>query len=138
MTDTHGEQLLLACDELDVGGVRTALELGSNLEDRSIDGNTPLLCAIDNVHLNPKAALEIVRLLLARGADIEGRGYMDKTPFLKACSRGNLEMLRLLVESGCDIHAVSMDLGPVSGREFAEIFEASREFKDYLRRLYHA
>ena len=132
------ERFLEACDMLDADCVRTLIATGVNLECRSREANTPLLCAIDVVHLKPSAALEIAKLLLAAGADTEARGYMNKTPFLKACSRGNLEMLQLLVENGCDIHAVSNDLESVSGREFAEIFQASDEFKDYLRELYHA
>jgi uncharacterized protein len=113
--------------------------LGANLDCRNAHGDTPLLCAIDVVHLNLGAAHEIVNSLIAAGADIEARGYMDKTPFLKACSRGCLDILRLLVASGCDIHAQATDIGgAVSGMEFTNIFETSSEFKAYLRGLYHA
>ena len=46
---------------------------------------------------NPAPAYEIVKALIDAGTDIEARGSIDKTPFLKACSSGCLEILQLLV-----------------------------------------
>lgn len=139
MSESEAEDRLIeACERLDPDAVRTSLQSNLNVDCRAADDNTPLLCAIDHVHQNPDAAIEIAELLLLSGANIESRGYMDKTPFLKACCRGNLAMLRLSVKHGCDINAVCGDVRPVSGIEFADIFNASREFKEYLHGLYPA
>ncbi len=138
--DPYGSFLLTsACEQLQPENVRYFISLGANLNCRNLFGDTPLLCAIDIAHHNPAAAYEIAGALISAGADIEARGYMDKTPFLKACSRGCLDILRLLVASGCDINAVVTDLGhSASGIEFANIFDTSPEFKAYLRGIYHA
>ena len=138
--DQYGSFLLTAASEqLQPENVKYLIALGANLDCRNIHGDTPLLCAIDVAHHNPAAAYEIANSLIVAGADIEARGYMDKTPFLKACSRGCLDILRLLVASGCDINAVVTDLGhSASGTEFANIFDTSPEFKAYLHGLYHA
>ncbi|HTQ99942.1 MAG TPA: ankyrin repeat domain-containing protein, partial [Candidatus Acidoferrum sp.] len=72
MPDTQNmERLFEACGNLDVAGVRTAIARGVDLECRNVEDNTPLLCVIDVVSWNPPAAIEIARLLLAAGADIE-------------------------------------------------------------------
>jgi ankyrin repeat protein len=138
--DPYGSFLLTsACEQLQFDNVRYFISHGAELNCRSISGDTPLLCAIDFAHHNPASAYEIVSALISAGADIEARGYMDKTPFLKACSRGCMDILRLLVASGCDINAVVTDLGhSASDIEFAGIFDTSPEFKAYLHGLYRA
>ena len=100
------------------------------------DGNTALLCAIDVSQHNPVAAHEIVKALIDAGADIEARGWMDKTPFLKACSRGCLDILQLLVSRGCNIHAEARDVVNTSGPDLASIFNTSQSFQQYVRSLY--
>jgi ankyrin repeat protein len=78
-------------------------------------------------------------MLAANGADLEIRGYMEKTPFLKACSRGCLPMVELLVRLGANIRAVVDDGGPpLGGVEFTEIFDAPKDMKEYVRALYRA
>lgn len=61
---------------------------------------------------------------------------MNKTPFLKACSRGDLELLKLLVARGCDVHAVATDVPePVDGAWMAGVFGAPQEVREYIRSL---
>lgn len=136
--DQFGDHLLsCACKRLFANTVRQLVQRGADVDRRSQTQDTPLLCVIDHVHHNPSSARETATLLLDAGANIELRGYMDKTPFLKACSRGDLPMLRLLVERGCDIRARCSDVGgSLDGRQLAEIFNASEEFKSYLHGLY--
>ena len=139
--DQLGKTLLsLACQYLRTDDAKLLIARGANLNLRSADGNTPLLCVIDVSNHNLDAAYEIANALAEAGADIEMRGYMDKTPFLKACSRGCLEILQLLVTKGCDIHATTDDAsseGPTtSGLDLARIFGGSSEFMDYVRGLY--
>jgi uncharacterized protein len=134
--DDFDEYMLsAACARLQTESVRLLLQRGAEPNVRnSENGDTPLLSTIDVVAHNPAAAFEIARMLLDAGADIEKRGYMDKTPFLKACSRGDLNVLKLLVSRGCDVWAVAADTGgPVDGEWLAGVFGAPHEFREYLR-----
>ena len=94
-----------------------------------------MLCAIDCVAHDPAKAIQIVEILVSAGADLELRGFMDKTPYLKACSRNNLDMLKTLVRLGADHQAVVIDGGPMNGATFAEIFDAPSELKNFVRKL---
>jgi len=76
--------------------------------------------------------MSIVEMLVTVDADLERRGYMNKTPFLKACSRGNLDLVKLLVRPGADTAAVVDDGGILGGMDFARIFHAPREMTEYL------
>ena len=135
--DSCGRFLLtVACSRLQLQSVLLLLSSGANTELRDSDGNTALLCAIDVSHHNPAAAYDIAKTLIAAGANIEARGYMDETPFLKACSRGCLEILQLLVSRGCNIHAEARDVVNASGPDLASIFHTSADFQKYVRSLY--
>ena len=135
--DSCGRFLLnVACSRLQLQNVLLLLSSGANTELRDPDGNTALLCAIDVSHHNPVAAYEIVTALINAGADIEARGWMDKTPFLKACTRGCLEILQLLVSRGCDIYAEARDVTNTSGPELASIFNTSESFQKCVRSRY--
>jgi ankyrin repeat protein len=132
--ESNQYMLSTACARLQTDSVRLLLERGANPNVRNSEGDTPLLSTINVVSHNPSAALEIARMLLDAGADIEMRGYMDKTPFLKACSRGDLDILKLLVARGCDVRAVADDApGPVDGEWLAGVFGGPPEFREYLR-----
>jgi len=120
--DSCGQFLLtVACSRLQLQNVLRLLSSGAHTEVRNPDGNTPLLCAIDVSQHDPGAACDLVKALIDAGADIEARGWMDKTPFLKACSRGCLDILKLLVSRGCNIHAEARDRVNTSGLGFASI-----------------
>jgi ankyrin repeat protein len=135
--DQLGDFLLtVACHRLQAESVALLLASGANPNVQNLDLDTPLLCAIDCVEHDPEAALRIVKLLIKHGADLEKRGYMDKTPFLKACSRGNLEMVKLLAVSGACVTAKATDIGgDIGGKEFASIFGASSAMLAYLRSI---
>ncbi len=46
--------------------------------------------------------VEAVRKFLARGADINARDEHGHTPLMLACRNCHLEVVKLLLESGCD------------------------------------
>ena len=139
LPDDCGDFLLtVACDRLQVDSVKLLIERDAPLDSKNAEGDTALLCAINVAHHAEGLACEIVASLLDAGADIELRGYMGKPPFLKACSRGCLDVLQLLIARGCDIHATTpLDFGERDdGWRLASMFDTSVEFRMYLRQLY--
>ncbi len=127
--------LTVASARLQLDSVRLLLEFGANPNVRNSEGDTPLLCAINCVEHSPNRAVQIVQKLVEAGADLEARGYMDKTPYLKACSRSSTEMVKKLVELGADHRAVVEDGGVMDGSAFADIFEAPTELKQFIASL---
>ena len=134
--DDYGDYLLtVASRRLQVESVQVLLSAGADPNVRNADRDTPLLCAIDCVEHNPTAALAVVESLFRAGANLEERGYMDKTPFLKACSRSSLEMVELLFRLGADPHATVIDGDTLDGLTFAEIFNVPLEQVQFIRSL---
>ena len=60
---------------------------------------TPLHAAVDRGHL------DVVLLLLDRGAGVESRGSQHQTPLYMASSRGHVEIVRSLLDRGADPNA---------------------------------
>jgi hypothetical protein len=64
-------------------------------------------------------SLEVTRLLIEKGADIEGRLRVDdtmarctsRTPLHVAAARGHLSVLKLLVSAGADVNATTLVTG---------------------------
>src|SRR6476660_9315076 len=88
----------------DADGVRAELAKGVLVDARNDHDFTPLACAV----MNPAANLEVIDLLLAKGADLhanieEGKSFPVG---LAACS-GNVENIRRLLDSRADVNAVS-------------------------------
>lgn len=135
--DSWGDTLLLAaCKNKQTENVKHYLKLGANPDFVNECGDSPLHVVIDTATDNEPVSLEIIKILIDAGADIEVRGYMDKTPFLRACCRESLAVLRLLVKAGCDTKATITDFGEIyDGKYFADVFHLKRELKDYIRNV---
>lgn len=127
------------CKALKFELAKRLVEAGADVNSKSSDSFTPLLSAIDCAHHNPPTSVKLVSFLLDSGADIEGRGDWDKTPFLKSCTRGVIDLTRLLVERGCNTKATAEELdGPMGAVDFADMPTNSPEFRRYISELSHS
>ncbi|KAH8021483.1 hypothetical protein HPB51_015879 [Rhipicephalus microplus] len=64
---------------------------GAGIEDRDVEGNSPLLGAVDS------GSVEVVKLLLGRGADIESRNNDDRNVLHMAVLSKNEDVLQKLL-----------------------------------------
>jgi ankyrin repeat protein len=100
--DAEGDTLLAhAIDSTDSGFATLLLDMGASPNDQN-SGSSYLHDAIDS---RPGGDIELVQLLLDRGANIETRGINDWTPLHKACRRGYIDLVRLLLSRGASIDA---------------------------------
>ena len=89
-------QLLRACHKMDVREVRELLKGGADIEE-SEHGNTPLLFT------SWFGAIELSKLLIEKGANIEAKDNNGDTPIILASLSGFFDTVELLVERGADM-----------------------------------
>jgi uncharacterized protein len=87
--------------------IRTLLDLGADPNADDGDGFPPLIAALHTRRAIPGATprrdgLEMIRLLVARGADIHQRGLNDYTPLHLAVDLGDDEAVEVLLALGAD------------------------------------
>ena len=78
------------------------LDRGADLEPGAENDNqflAPLHLAFDHCQL------EVVRLFLDRGANVDVKTHADATPLYYACHQGHVEMAQLLLARGADVNA---------------------------------
>jgi ankyrin repeat protein len=114
----------------------TLIDLGADLNPAHHDGFPPLHAALSCSHSHPgspgrRDVLEIVKLLLASGADPNQRGINDWTPLHSAVAYRNLDAIRILVDAGADPHLRTRIDDCFSPREAAEAARLS----DYAQAL---
>ena len=74
------------------------LAMRANVEDRGMKGDcTPLMEAASAGHT------DIVRLLIAHGADVNAQSSSGNTPLMYACAGGHEEVVRVLLEAGAHV-----------------------------------
>ncbi len=97
--DADGTPILMAATLFgDAHTVRLLLEHGADPNRADGAGATALMWAVPDI--------EKVRMLLARGANVNARAESQRTPLLIAASYpGTVDLLRLLLDRGADIHA---------------------------------
>ncbi len=102
--DSLGVDLYNAASGGDLENVRRLLKMGAEVNFRSPDNLTPLHIAAFSGHT------EIVRLLLASGADKEGakKGSADlaRTPLIFAVEQGHAEVVSTLIDAGANVNYV--------------------------------
>ncbi|KUM59493.1 hypothetical protein ACN42_g7648 [Penicillium freii] len=110
--------------------VKLLLEKGAKIHNGSDGSETPLYCACLNGHhqvaqmllqwepelmttheewiplfaASKCGFLDIVQLLIQKGADIGAPGSFRETPLYIACENGHIEVVRLLLDKGADVH----------------------------------
>ena len=132
--DSFGDTLLLAaCKNKQIDYVKHYLSLGADPNYVNGCGDSPIHVLIDTVHHDESKSVEIVKVLLDSGANIELRAYMDKTPFLRACCRVSLKMLELLVRAGCNTKSVVKEDGKeLNGIWFSDCFHLPKTVRHYI------
>jgi ankyrin repeat protein len=82
----------------DIQKIKDLLSNGAEVDIRDKNGMTPLLLAAR------KGNREIVKLLLAHGADVNAQDYyLAWTPLILASALGHKEVVKLLLEYGADV-----------------------------------
>lgn len=94
--------------------VRVLLEAGANLEGKTEDdGKTPLMLAAEGTALlatYPSSVdrmnqIEVIRLLISAGADVNAKSNEGWTALIIAANSGCIEAIKLLLEAGADANA---------------------------------
>ena len=102
--ETKNRLLLEASDHGNVDQVRLFLELGANANHANINSNN-YGYEIQPIHLAAKNGyLEIAKLLLLNGANVNAKDAAHQTPLHFAASRGNFEIAKLLLQNGANIN----------------------------------
>ena len=95
--DDLGEQLLAATRKGDLVSVKRLLDQGANINTRTRYDSTPLFFACD------RGYVEIVRLLIERGADLNLHdNFYNATALGMAMSKKHHDVVALLIEKGAD------------------------------------
>uniref|UniRef100_A0A183CDY5 ANK_REP_REGION domain-containing protein n=1 Tax=Globodera pallida TaxID=36090 RepID=A0A183CDY5_GLOPA len=101
--------LIVASGDGKANVVRFLLSKGARVDHQTIDaGNSALFCAVVKGHL------EVCKLLVAKGADVNQGTNVGLSPWLLACAKGHLDIVEHFVEHcGQDVNFASS--GGVTG-----------------------
>lgn len=97
--------------------VAANLQAGANPNAKSDEGWSAISLAASR---NDKESNLIVQFLIAAGADIDMRDPKGETPVMNAITNNNVELVKILIQSGADMHSVNAMGRDV--RAFAEYF----------------
>ena len=107
MPDTIGSCLVYAIYHSPLAFIRTLLEIGADPKAPVDDGFPPLIAALSTAREVPGATRrldvdDILRLLLASGADPNQRGINDYTPLHMAVAERNAFAVQILLDGGAN------------------------------------
>src|SRR6476659_6429845 len=78
----------------------------SDVNACSYDGDNALHCVVG------WRDIRAARILIAHGIDVNKAGDLGYTPLHVACIKGDLEMVKLLIENGANLFAMSEGASP--------------------------
>ena len=100
-----GSRLVEAASRGQVEKVRTLLEEGARINQKSQEGVTALIAASAQGHVRT------VELLLDRGADLEAKDREGSTALTQAAMLGHNRIVTALIEAGAEISIQDQQLG---------------------------
>ena len=101
------QQLIAVAKRGDAAQVENLLERGAAVNAREHNGQLTLMNYTALMWAAYKGHGNVVKVLLAHGADISVRDSEKRTPLMMAASAGHLDIVRMLADAGADIHARS-------------------------------
>lgn len=101
------QQLIAAAKRGDAAQVESLLERGAAVNARELNGQLTLMRYTALMWASYKGHGNVVKVLIARGADISLRDSESRTSLMMAASGGHLDIVRMLADAGADIHARS-------------------------------
>ncbi|KAI1778867.1 hypothetical protein F4818DRAFT_437668 [Hypoxylon cercidicola] len=87
--------------------IQVLLDAHANVEAQDKEGRSPLLFLASEKPGKGKWTIETLKLLLSHGANIEVKDQIGRTPLLWAATNGNIDLVRILLESDADINATN-------------------------------
>ena len=122
--------------------VQLLLSRGAHVNARGVRGRTALQAATSlfSERYDAKAQqdqIEIVKVLLNNGADLEARGgdYWQVTPLMLAIDKQRGQIALLLVEQGADVNAQSAFVGRNRPGRSALMLAAEKDMSDVVQAL---
>jgi len=88
-----------------VGLLKILLQHGADTEIVDDQNETPLVVAASSVSMDASAVVELMRALLAAGADPDARTRDGWSCLMKAARDGHVEITQVLLDAGADIFA---------------------------------
>lgn len=105
-TDLHNKKdktvLEIALQKKNWSVVTALAKAGANFDKQDRDGRTRLLEALQS----DEEDKELIKILIAAGADVNIADKYDQTPFTEAVNRKLFEIASLMVQKGADVNAV--------------------------------
>ncbi|CAI9737750.1 E3 ubiquitin-protein ligase MIB2-like [Octopus vulgaris] len=96
--------LHIACNKGFTDIVDLLIQSGADINKKDKYNESSLHCAVLRQHQ------DIVKLILSQAeVEFDIRNTHDQTPFLQAVSKGNLEIMQMLVLKGADLDAINKD-----------------------------
>jgi ankyrin repeat protein len=111
----------LICAAGDPVKSRILIEHGADVNARSDAGRTPLMVAARH-----RENVDLVRLLLAKGADARAVSAQQGSALLEAAQYGDIDVMRLLIDRGADVNLAitSSALTPLGNAVSSNEFES--------------
>lgn len=128
--------LLYACKKNILPIAALSIEAGANIEVSN--KFTPEMLAYMVGNINPLILatilghVDIIKMLLERGADVNAQNNLDETPLTEAAHRGHKEIIEILINAGANINSNTL-YGST-----ALMNAASRGHKEIVHLLLHA